>query len=336
MLSPRFSTSLALAALASAGAVAHAAPLTLAELAPEFGLDAAAIAQVRQGKMVPLVGREAGECDLAVGFVFLVKAPPREVAAAFRAGNDLGSDPSVVASHQLAAAGTAADFDQLRLEPHGADEAKRYGRARPGDTLNLSTEELAAFDKLGGGAAQADVERLLRRTLLARYQAYRSSGLDGIAPYARGGGQLRQPGAELRLVDALAGPMLQKYVPAFKAVVEGYPQARPAGLEETFHWIVYNQDDRPTVTLRHRLTLAVAEGLVAADRTFYVSQGYNSVQALAGILAVEGGTIVFYRCHTSTDRVGGFAASSKHSIGRRVMAKQLEKIFERSRERVSK
>jgi hypothetical protein len=84
------------------------------------------------------------------------------------------------------------------------------------------------------------------------------------------------------------------------------------------------------------MTLAVGDALVAADREFYVSQGYNAMQALGAILPVEGGTMVFYRCHTFTDRVGGFGTASKRSIGRKIMAKQLEKIFERSRDRFAK
>jgi hypothetical protein len=308
---------------------AAAATPTIAEVGAELGLDAHAIADVTAGKMVPIGGRESSDRDLGAGFAFFVKAPPKEVARQFRAGGDLGSDPNVVLSHRLG--DSAADVDSLRLQPRGADEAKRYGSAKPGDTLNLSNDELAAFAKLGPGAAPADVERELRRTLWARYQAYKTGGLAAIAPYARGGGQERKVAEELRGVTALAAPMLQKYAPAFRELLAGYPKGKPAGLDESFYWIVTTLDDRPTVTLRHRLTLPVGDGLVAADRTFYVSQGYNAMQALGAIFPVEGGTLVFYRCHTSTDRAGGFASGSKHSIGRKVMGKQLEQIFERAR-----
>jgi hypothetical protein len=315
-------------------ALAAAAPPGVAQLGADFGLDADAIRDVTAGKMVPIAGRESSDRDLGAGFAFFIKAPPAEVAQAFRAGGDLGSDPNVVASHRLG--DRATDLDTLRLQPRGADEAKRYLAAKPGDTVNLSQDELAAFAKLGSGAAPADVEKELRRILWARYQAYRSGGLPAIASYARGGGQERKVSEELRLVTELATPILQKYVPAFRQLLAGYPKAKPAGLDESFYWIVTTLDDRPTVTLRHRMVLPVGEGLVAADRTFYVSQGYNAMQALAAILPVEGGTMVFYRCHTSTDRASGFASGSKHSIGRKVMGRQLEQIFERSRERARK
>jgi hypothetical protein len=319
----------ALLVLLPPAVAAAAGPPTVAQLGAELGLDGDAIRDVTAGKMVPLAGRESSERDLGAGFAFLIKAPPGVVARQFRAGGDLGSDPNVVLSHRLG--DSPSDLDPFRLQPRGADEAKRYGSAKPGDALNLSSEEIAAFAKLGAAATPADVERELRRVLWARYQAYRKGGLPAIAPYARSGGQERKVSEELRLVTELATPVLQKYVPAFRALLAGYPNGKPAALDESFYWIVTALDDRPTVTLRQRMTLPVGEGLVAADRTFYVSQGYNAMQALAAILPVEGGTLVFYRCHTSTDRAGGFASSSKHSIGRKVMGKQLEQIFERAR-----
>jgi hypothetical protein len=314
-------------------ALAVAAPPTVAQLGAELGLDANAIREVTEGKIVRSFGPESSERDLGAGFVFVIKAAPKELAQILRAGGDLPSDPNVVAWHRVT---SAADFEPLRLSPRGADETKRYASAQAGDTLNVSNDEIAAFHKLGAAARQGDVEIQLRTLLFARYQAYRDGGLPAIAPYARGGGQERKPGEELRRVTELAAPLLQKYVPAFKTALEAYPKGRPSGIDEAFYWIVENLDDRPTVTLRHRMTLAVGDALVAADREYYVSQGYNAMQAVAGILPVEGGAMVFYRCHTSTDRIGGFGSASKHGIGRRVMAKQLEKIFERSRERVGR
>jgi hypothetical protein len=318
-----------LAAVMLAPLPAAAAPPAVAQLGADLGLDADAIRDVTAGKMVPFGGKESSERDLGAGFAFFIKAPPAEVARQFRAASDLGSDPNVVASHKLG--DSAADLDALHLQPRGADEAKRNGGARPGDTLNHSADEIAAFSKLGAGAATADVEKELRKALWARYQAYKKGGLAAIAPYARADGKERKVADELRGVTELAAPMLQKYAPTFQKALAAYPHSRPADLDETFYWIVTTLDGRPTVTLRQRMTEPMGEGLVAADRTFYVSQGYNAMQALGAILPVEGGTLVFYRCHTSTDRAGGFASGSKHSIGRKVMGKQLEQIFERSR-----
>lgn len=305
-------------------AAAQATP-TLAEVCADFHCDADGIARAEAGKMVDLKTADASERDLSVGFLFMVKRPPAEIARLFRQGSDFAVDSNVLSVHRLA---SAADLASLTLGAHGADEAKRYGGAHPGDELNLSDAEIATFSALGSAASQADVEAALRKQLAGRYEAYHAGGLGKIAPYSRGKGVQRQPADELRAVLQQATPIARKYAPAFLDAIVDYPRGPPSGVEESFHWIVYNLDNRPTATLRHRLTMAVGDGLVAFDREFYVAHGYNVMQAFGGLIPVEGGTVVFYRAHTNTDQVGGAATAMKHNIGRKVMAKQLQKIFE--------
>ena len=54
----------------------------------------------------------------------------------------------------------------------------------------------------------------------------------------------------------------------------------------------------------------------------------------AGFLPVGGGTVVAYAAHAFTDQVAGFGGSMKRSIGRRVMADQMKKMFEAGRKEV--
>ena len=71
---------LALALLAPASP-ARAEPVpTLAQLSAELGLAPEAVRAIEAGKMVDFAAKELSERDLAVGFVFLVKAPPAELA----------------------------------------------------------------------------------------------------------------------------------------------------------------------------------------------------------------------------------------------------------------
>ncbi len=67
------------------------------------------------------------------------------------------------------------------------------------------------------------------------------------------------------------------------------------------------------------------------QRQYYVSTGYNAEQAIVAFLPVGDGTLVIYTNHTSTDQVAGFGGGAKRTIGRTVMAAQLEKIFEATR-----
>jgi len=304
------------------------AALTVAEMAAEVGLTPEALAQVEQGEIVDTTPTDRSDRELSIGMVFLVRAPLEQAVQAFEHGSDLKADPHVTILHEVSGAGRLADFEALRLTPHGNAEAQRYLDAAPGQTLNLSTAEIAAFRALGA-AQQQDVEAQLREILLARYRAYRAQGVDGIAPYDRGDGGQRSPAEELRRHSA--AKILGKYSPAFRDVLVHYPAARPAGLEERFYWQVYNLDDRPNLTLRHRMALPMDNGFVVADREFYVSQGYNAEQAHAAFLSDKDGTMVFYVTGTSTDRVSGFGTSAKHAIGRRMMTREIQATFNRMR-----
>ena len=76
--------------------------------------------------------------------------------------------------------------------------------------------------------------------------------------------------------------------------------------------------------------------VLVVQRQFYASSGYNVEQAVTGFLPVQEGTLVVYTNHTSTDQVAGFGSGAKQSIGRKFMAAQLEKSFERSKKMVEK
>ena len=112
-----------------------------------------------------------------------------------------------------------------------SDEARTLSAAKAGDALNLSAGEVAAFTGAPGGPDA--ILEALRKMPLARYQAYRTSGLAGIAPYDRGGGRTTDHAADLRRAsEASAG--LKKYLPASQAVLLGYPKATAAQMRESF------------------------------------------------------------------------------------------------------
>lgn len=298
----------------------------------DVGLPVDAAARIRRGEMLHSDPKESSEREMAVGLTFLVHQTPAQVVAAFRDAIDLQANPQLSMSVPIIGAGTAADFASLVLEPHGAAEAQRYRKAGPGDTLNLSPDEIRAFDALtaAGDDGKVLVEGQVKQQLLSRYQTYLANGLRSMPPYARDGG-LCNPADELRRASE-AARLLKKYAPALQRVLLSYPQGKPAGVEEHFYWLRYELDDRPNYTLRHRLALPVGDAFAIADREFYVSHGYNALQTFALLVPVPEGTVVVYRARVSTDQVAGFGSSMKKGIGRSVMAKQLTNIFERSRD----
>ncbi|MEO6952945.1 MAG: hypothetical protein ABI321_14160 [Polyangia bacterium] len=320
----------------AASGVAHAeVPPTFDSLVVDLKLDDAAVKELRAGKNYQRFPQEVSDRDIAAGIVFLTRSTPSEVGKLFTHFADVTVNPSVRASHDISSAG---DFASLTLGEHGAAEAQRYLAAKPGDELNLASDEIAQFHALGAGASQQQVEAVLRKVLAARWGAYRRMGLSGIAPYAREDGKKLRGGDELERVMALLPAKIVRYAPALARTIQAYPK-REAGVKEGFRWIVYEQDGRPTVTLRQRLSLVAADGNVTlSDREFYVSQGYNVMQGFAGMFGLgagaSDGTMVLYRANTSTDRVEGSASGMKHSIGRKMMARELDAIFERFRNKL--
>jgi hypothetical protein len=129
--------------------------------------------------------------------------------------------------------------------------------------------------------------------------------------------------------DATA--VLRQYAPRAWTLLHSYPQAKPADLDERFYVLTYELDGRPNFVLRHRMVIPFEGGVVLADRDFYVGHGYNTSQAIAGVIAVPSGTMVFYADRVSTDQIGGAGSSLKQAIGNRMMASELTAMFERSR-----
>jgi hypothetical protein len=318
--------------IALPASTARATPPTFDQLAAALRLGDVAIADLRAGKSYDRFPHELSERDLAAGIVFMSQKTAKDAAELFFRWADISANPNVRVSHAL---GTEEDLATFGLGPEREDECKKLLAAKPGEPLNLSGDEIATLHGVPAGSSCDVVEGALRKILWGRFTAYRERGLAGIAPYARAGGKQVRGGEELGRVSK-SFDAIEPYTRTFRAVLDDYP-TRPPSTKESFRWIVYEDDKRPRVTLRHRVMVSYEDGNYGfSDREFYVTQGYNTTQGLAGTFAVDGGSLFIYRANTSTDRVEGSASSMKHSIGRKMMAKQLETIFKRFRARLDK
>jgi len=326
-------------------AAAVAAPMALALLGPtpaaaqipeaaallaDLGLSPADIAQVQAGELVRQAVPPASERELTAGLSFQVPLSPAQLVANSKRDLLDRVDPNMIAFGVIAPPGSPADFAKLTLQPDAAKRAAQYASAQPGGDLNLSAEEIAAFQKLGSGAAPAAVEAQVRSALLARVQAYATKGLSGIAPYALAGGKTRSPADELRTATA-ASKKLAQYAPAAFGLLQTYPAGKPPGTEEIFRWTHFDAHGVPTIALTHVLIVPDGDAYVLVQRQFYVSSGYNAEQAVAALLPSKGGTIVVYANRTSTDQITGFGGGTKRSLGSKLLASQLESMFEKAR-----
>jgi hypothetical protein len=237
-----------------------------------------------------------------------------------------------------------ADLAGVKLRPNGEKEARRYLNAEPGDELNLDAKEIAAFQALkssgkDGEVPVKEVEALVRQGLLARYQAYRTKGLSGIAPYDRGHGHQRSAGDELLLsTKELTG--VAKHLPAFHKFLLNYPQGldkdQIKNVEETFYWLNIDVFGRPTYVLVHRMLYHLGDATLAVERQYYASHDYNSMLQGIAALPTKDGTFLFYIGRVSTDQVAGFGSSMKHPVSRAITAPYLKDMFREVQAKVGK
>ena len=301
-----------------------------AQVLSDMGWSASDQQRVLNGEFVTNDAAGTSEKDLALSIAFLVKTSPADLSEQIIAGNIIATDPQVQASGEFSGAGSLADLARLQV---GTATLQTFLNARPGEALNLSAVEIAAFKALQGAGPEAALPQL-RKMLLDRFQAYKTSGLAGIAPFDRGG-KTTDVAEELRKAsDALT--VLKKYMPALQQTLTEYPRATVSGMQQVFRWMHYNIDGATTLVLMHEITATDGGARAVVQRQYYVSNGYNSEQAVAGFLPVQGGTIVAYTNHTFTDQVAGFGGGVKRSIGRRMMASKLTQMFEAARNRIDK
>jgi hypothetical protein len=300
--------------------VARAGMADVAKVMTELGFPADAIAKVKAGEMVETTITSSNERELAFGLAFLVKERPREFASGVLSGLVLKTDPDVVAHGSLSGEGTLDQLAGLKL----GELTEKYQSATADGDLNLSPAEIQALQALKGKPA-ADVEAEVKKQLLARYQAYRRQGLDGIAPYARGAKE-RSGAADLRSGTEANGAA-KSVAPVYYDTVLHYPKKPASGFEEVYHWQLYTAHGEPTVILTHGFAVEEGDTFNGLQRQFYVSGGYNAEQAMAGFLPVEGGTLVVYVNRTSTDQVAGFGGRAKRSMGSKLMASQLKSLW---------
>jgi hypothetical protein len=295
------------------------------------GLDASQVEQVMAGEIVRGAIKAASERELVAAMAFMVKTTPADLVAGIKQGLGNQVDPEMIAFGPTT--GAAADFAKLDFGKDADERAKEYVKAEPGGSLNLSAEEMAAFNKLGDATYPA-VLSAVRNQLAARVRDYQQKGLAGIAPYALDGGKQRSPAEELRTATN-ASKALKQYVPSAFQYLNGYPAGKPAGTDEQFRWTHFQAHGTPTIALQHLVYVPDGKAYLVVQRMFYVSTGFNAEQALLALLPVEGGTVVVYGNRTSTDQVTGFGGGTKRSIGSKLLESQLEGIFEKARGKVA-
>jgi hypothetical protein len=103
------------------------------------------------------------------------------------------------------------------------------------------------------------------------------------------------------------------------------------GVEESFFWLNMEIFSRPLLILSHRMLYKDGDTYMVADRHFYTSHEYNSLQAVGGVWPKGDSSLVVYLYRISTDQVGGFGSSAKHPVSRALMGPYIVELFEKIR-----
>ncbi|MDD1622027.1 MAG: hypothetical protein LUQ11_11150 [Methylococcaceae bacterium] len=308
---------------------AQEAPSPLQAL-QNFGIGSEQIAQLERGEIVSYDVSETSQKELAIGVAMILPVALPQIVDYIKSGNLNAAESDIIASGMLTDNADLNSFKKFAFTDKQIDEAKAFLEAEPGDEFNLSKAEFDSLKTLQAGLKDADDKARLkaanqkyREMLLQRLQAYRKSGLSGIATYSRDGGTA-DPAAELRS-DAVNSKAWARYFPELQQAWLNYPAALPANASEQFQWLNRSVEGRPTAILAHRIMVAGETGGIIVSRQFYVGHSYNSSHVVAGGLPYKDGTLVFYSIRSSTDQVAGMGSGLKHSIGREQMKKEMIK-----------
>ena len=115
----------------------------------DLGFSADQIAQVKAGSFVEGTIQASNERELVAALAFLVQTSPTALVNQMREDVLDRVDSNTIAFGVIEGGPGLASFAKLTLQPDGAKRAKAYADAGPDGDLNLSAQEIAAFDALG-------------------------------------------------------------------------------------------------------------------------------------------------------------------------------------------
>jgi len=333
---------LACTAYASQSDSGDASPsLAARALMTRLDLSAAERESLRQGDILGkgLPALETSPEALAAVLLVVLPARPPAVADKILHLVSVRVSERADASEELSRDRTGAFNTVVRFAPGESAAVERLMQVTPGDAFNLSDQEIAWFqaanDLHRGQRPQRDAPQTMaavyRRVLESRFRWYLEGGLDGIPPYARGGGVYTHPGVQLRVAtDSLE--FLKGHFPEFYVALRHYPRPGPRGLRHRHLLTKKPLRGRPAFVLSHWLVDVDDDRAVIAERQYYVSHTYDSLQIVILCLPYCDATLLAVLNQTFTGKVDGFLSGLRHRIGRKHVQEAIRPLFESLRE----
>lgn len=308
------------------------------ETLTKFGFGKSDIAKVQSGQVVNIAGDTLTDRDLATMIAFKVDNAKMDAFDKIFLESPYKQESDDTIQQMVVDSTTEGDgnllFETVKLLPKEcvSDVMKLYTTFKGGDDLNLSAEEIDMFQGLGKKATQAQIEDVLGKVLQGRFMEYQQRGLEGMSPYRRSKNKDFYPGQEL-LKKTQKSKLLHQHAKEFGSYIESWPNGSDPNnnAKETFGWMNFNIDDKPSIALYHRIiwTDTKRNTKFLMHRTYYVSIGHNSVQQVGfAVPASDNGILLGFSSRTSTDKVTGFGGSAKRAIGSRIMGGRIAQNME--------
>jgi hypothetical protein len=298
---------------------------TASELMASLGLDAEQRASVLAGEIVVVDVHRSRDNELAAGSALLVDASPEEIIRSLESGRAFDADEGVHLHGRVdPREGRLEGFPEGAVDERLSNELHALLRVKPGSRFNFSRGET---ETLRGASRQARLGRNQRHPAVAvamqeawrgvlqeRVRDYLEHGLEGLAPYDRGGDDGSRPSSEL--AGALhAEALLVEHVPTLRSVLAKPPAQSADAVSHHFRWLQQSVEDRVQFTLLHQAALQDGEVHAFVERHFFVGHTYNSLQASTACIAVGDQTLVVHANRTFTDAILGLAERIALRVG---------------------
>ena len=279
---------------------------------------------------------ETSDPELGAGVAMYLPVSLTRAAEVLTSPDVVLKDPSVTASGRIPTEATPAALRGFKLASGEAGEAQDALDAVAGPRFNLTLAESETFRAAKAAPRCCDRTAVLetaaekwRTLLLQRAQAFLARGLEGIAPYARRGGE-SDPAALLR-VAAGDARIVAPLAPRLEEALLRYPTEQSPTAISQVYWEKRQVQGRPTPILVHHLVDVSPALALYVERQFYVGHTYNASQILCAAVPYEDGVVILSSNRVSTDQVTGFGGEMKRAIGRRQLRAEIVKRFDRIR-----
>ena len=263
------------------------------------------------------------------GAMMIIRRPWEELIDLYLKEESFRTDPHLLGSGRIPEdSPTASWTEEVAYTSAERKELARMLEVKPGGTFNFSESEIERFRAIPRGDAAEDKALALFRDLLSeRVGNYRTKGVAGITPYARGNGRQASPAEELTAAMQ-DSDFLRRHFPEFHGALDRYPEGSDSLTSSRYYWTKKEVSGRPSVALVHKTLWVGESACVVGEREFYVGQGYNTMFTVVGAVPYGDGTLLIAANRTFSERVTGMGRSLKKTMGRKVVAAKFAERFE--------